>query len=445
MSLRKPKLTIKQILEWADHHYQHTGRWPAVQSGPVRATRDESWSGIESSLRQGFRGLPGDSSLAKLLYVERGVISQSFQQELTVTRILTWARAHHHRTGKWPANNAGPIAGEAGENWQKMDSALRHGRRGLPGGSSLSKVLSASRGSSERYIAHPLTVQQVLRWADDHRRRTGRQPTSQSGTVHKAPSESWAALDGALRAGLRGFASGSSIAKLLARRRAAVAGHKPRLTVKRILAWADEYHAHNERWPIQHSGDLPDVPDMNWRKIDAALRLGLRGLPAGSSLSRVLDQHRGVRNRMGAPALTLRNILAWADAHHRRTGAWPKTKSGPVREAPVENWSAINAALDQGVRGLSGGSSLARCLAERRGARNPRDLPKLTVKQILSWAHRHFERTGRWPTYKSGRVVGASGETWAGINNALRRGSRQLHGQSSLARLLKKHRRDLAR
>ncbi len=50
MPRRKPKLTIEQILAWADHHYKHTGRWPAMQSGPVRATRDESWSGIESSL-----------------------------------------------------------------------------------------------------------------------------------------------------------------------------------------------------------------------------------------------------------------------------------------------------------------------------------------------------------------------------------------------------------
>jgi len=443
MPTRNSKLTVEQILGWADHHYKHTGCWPTAHSGPVRAARDVSWSGIESSLRQGCRGLPGDSSLAKLLYVERGAISQAFQQELTVARIRAWARAHHHRTGKWPAANAGPIAGEAGENWQKMDSALRYGRRGLPGGNSLSKVLSASGRSSGRHVARPLTVQQVLRWADDHRRRTGRQPTSQSGTVHKAPSESWAALDGALRAGLRGFASGSSLAKLLARRRAAAAGHKQRLTVKRILAWADKYHARNARWPIQHSGVLPNVPDMNWRKIDAALRLGLRGLPGGSSLSRTLNQHRGVRNRKAA--LTLGNILAWADAHHRRTGAWPKTKSGPVREAPLENWSAINSALGQGTRGLSGGSSLAKLLADRRGARNPKDLPKLTVKQILSWANRHFERTGRWPTYKSGRVVGASGESWSGINNTLGRGSRQLHGQFSLARLLKKHRRDFAR
>lgn len=442
--IHAPRLTTKQVLAWADAHHKRTGKWPKQTSGAVEGTRGENWASISNCLAYGFRGL-GGGPLAKLLYVERGVISLAFQQDLTVARICAWARAHHRRTGKWPASNAGPIAGEAGENWQKMDSALRYGRRGLPGGSSLSKVLFASRRSPRRKIARPLTVQHVLRWADDHRQRIGRWPTSQSGTVHEAPSENWAALDAALRAGLRGLASGSSLAKLLARRRRAPAGNKRKLSVQKILAWADKYHARKKRWPIQNCGNLPGVRNMNWRKIDVALRLGLRGLSGGSSLSRLLDQHRGVRNRKGAPALTLRNILAWADAHHRRTGAWPKTKSGPVREAPVENWSAINSALRQGVRGLNGGSSLIKLFAARRGARNPRDLPKLTVEQILSWANRHFECTGRWPTYKSGRVVGASDESWRGINETLCRGSRQLPGQTSLARLLKEHRHKSAR
>ena len=139
------------------------------------------------------------------------------------------------------------------------------------------------------------------------------------------------------------------------------------------------------------------------------------------------------------------DILAWADAHHRRTGAWPGANSGRVREAPAETWSAINGALIQGTRGMAGGSSLARFLAKRRGARNRKDLPKLTFKQILSWADRHFGRTRRWPTSKSGSVLGAPGETWSGIDKALRRGSRQLRSQSSLSALLKKNGRAFAR
>ena len=59
--------------------------------------------------------------------------------------------------------------------------------------------------------------------------------------------------------------------------------------------------------------------------------------------------------------LTIRQILAWADDFHRRTGHWPIATSGriPFRD---ESWGAINAALARGHRGLSGGGSLARLL-----------------------------------------------------------------------------------
>ena len=65
------------------------------------------------------------------------------------------------------------------------------------------------------------------------------------------------------------------------------------------------------------------------------------------------------------PPFTIRQILAWADAYHRRTGKWPGQTSGPVAESPRENWHRIEHALRRGYRGLPGGSSLAMLLAER--------------------------------------------------------------------------------
>ena len=50
--------------------------------------------------------------------------------------------------------------------------------------------------------------------------------------------------------------------------------------------------------------------------------------------------------------LTTSKILSWADAHHRRTRKWPRATSGKVRAATGETWSAINAALRTGSRGL---------------------------------------------------------------------------------------------
>jgi hypothetical protein len=171
--------------------------------------------------------------------------------------------------------------------------------------------------------------------------------------------------------------------------------------------------------------------------MDDALQEGHRGLAGGSSLARLLAERRGARNPV-RPPLTVRRVLAWADAHRRRSGAWPRQDSGPVAGASGENWKALDTSLRQG---LPAGSSLARLLAERRGARTPAQVPRLTIRAILGWADAHFARTGRWPSKGSGPVVGAPGESWGAIDAALYQGVRGLHGDDSLARFLDRHRR----
>ena len=52
----------------------------------------------------------------------------------------------------------------------------------------------------------------------------------------------------------------------------------------------------------------------------------------------------GGGNRASVPNLTRKQILAWADAHHRRTGEWPTRLSGPIPESPEDTWAAIDAA-----------------------------------------------------------------------------------------------------
>jgi hypothetical protein len=66
------------------------------------------------------------------------------------------------------------------------------------------------------------------------------------------------------------------------------------------------------------------------------------------------------------PPLTVEQILAWADAHRARMGAWPTASSGPVADAPFETWKAIDRALTRGHRDLPGGDSLARVLDRHR-------------------------------------------------------------------------------
>jgi hypothetical protein len=141
------------------------------------------------------------------------------------------------------------------------------------------------------------------------------------------------------------------------------------------------------------------------------------------------------------PPLSIEQILAWADAHHTRTGRWPHSHSGAVRETSGENWSKINYAATHGRRGLPGGMSLASLLNKHRGQRAKRGATLLNVEQILAWAESHRRRTGDWPNLASGRVVEDQALTWKRINSALWQGLRGLRGGDSLAKLLRRHRR----
>jgi hypothetical protein len=147
-----------------------------------------------------------------------------------------------------------------------------------------------------------------------------------------------------------------------------------------------------------------------------------------------------VRNPNKPPPLTERQILRWARAHRRRHGTWPAQQSGPVEGVPGERWPNIDHALTAGLRGLPGSSSLARLLAATCGKRNHMRLAPLTPDQVLAWGDSHYRRTGRWPRVKSGCVKDAAGESWSGIDNALRGGYRGLPGGDSLYQLLRRAR-----
>jgi hypothetical protein len=136
------------------------------------------------------------------------------------------------------------------------------------------------------------------------------------------------------------------------------------LTVERILAWCDDHHERTGTWPGSDSGPVAAAPGETWSKVCHALAKGRRGLPRGLTLARLLARHRGVPHPGERPPLTVELILAWADEHRARTGRWPAADSGPIRGTPGEKWSAINWDLAQGLRGLPGGSSLARLLAK---------------------------------------------------------------------------------
>jgi len=219
--IRRQELTVSRILKWADAYHKRHGRWPTQRSGKLDndngGDANLTWGAVDQALIKGLRGLPGGSSLAQLLVVERGARKSRRRHRLTAPRILAWADAYHKRLGRWPTRRSGRVENQPDLNWELVHLALRFGRHGLPGGSSLAQFLASERGVRRRKTPPPpLEFDQILSWAHAYRARHGLWPTPDSGPVEGVAGETWSKIAMALLFGLRGLPDGGSLATLLA-------------------------------------------------------------------------------------------------------------------------------------------------------------------------------------------------------------------------------------
>ena len=432
-----PPVSIPQILGWADAFRARNGRWPNASSGLIAETPGETWGAINLALQIGYRGLPPGCSLIRLLIQERGAHCKAYRPRMTIPGILRWADAHHQHHGTWPNCDSGPIPEAPGETWQCVSRALFSGLRGLARGSTLARLLRDERGVPHIEDLAPFTVEGILAWADAHHSRTGKWPTSDSGSIAEAPGDTWLKVNNALHSGVRGLEGGSSLARLLAKQRgkyhvfcAARSGDSadrglgrripgPRRTLANALVWPDP------RGPGQHvercRERAPRGPAGPPRRVIARPVARRRARSSTQTASTRFDDHANLDLGRRIPA---------------REGRWPMPSSGPIPEAPGNTWSSVASALREGRRGLPGGSSLARLLAEERGVRHRRRVPRFTITQIMTWADAWYERMGDWPTADSGAIPGAGGVQWQNVNEVLRRGQGAVPGGSSLSRLL---------
>jgi hypothetical protein len=329
--------------------------------------------GVDSTLTHGVRGLPGGSSLRKLLLAHGIRPWYDKRSRLTEQSIIRWVRAHIERTGTWPSRSDGDVPEAPGENWESVNLALVHGRRGLPGGSSLRKLCLAHGLQPQSGRGTPLTEEKIMRWMRVHFQRTGRWPGSADGDVDEAPGENWSALDAALANGMRGLPGGSSLPKLLlAHGVRRWRKGRPGLTEQTILRWERAHFQRTGKWPRPTSGIIAGAPDENWKSVDISLTLGHRGLPGGSSLRKLLLAH-GIKPLYdGRPRLTVKQIRGWGAAYLQKHGHTPHVDSGAIPKTGGWNWRAVNSALRNGSHGLPGGSSLAILFARRGKKRRPK-------------------------------------------------------------------------
>ena len=210
-----PRLTEEWIRERVRVHHGRTGQWPRVDSGQLLDVPGETWANINANLSVGGRGLAGASSLAMILEQHFGVRNRKHLPKLTENWIHERVKFHYEQTGQWPTAHSGKVLDAPGETWMAIAVALRQGRRGLPGGFSLSRFLSEQFSVRNKARLVSLTEDWICERVRFHHAQTGQWPTLKSGGILDAPGETWCGIGMALRQGHRGLTGNSSLSKFL--------------------------------------------------------------------------------------------------------------------------------------------------------------------------------------------------------------------------------------
>ena len=272
-------LSIPQILAWADAHFTRTRRWHDERTDRGRIGR--TWMAVQLALFNGLRGLPGGSSLARLLARERGVPNEKDLPPFQIPEILQWADAHHARHDKWPTSSSGVISEAPHETWLKVHTAApfrssRTARRVVAG-----PPAPAHRGVRNVMDLAPLSEKQILAWADAFYSRTGRRrPTVRAGPIKEAPGENWraGAVEYALVKGRRGRTR-RIIARPATRREggimAALNSANPTHDITKIRAWYGssipdfvDSDSDNVLGSLARNSDFPVLPQRDaWSQI----------------------------------------------------------------------------------------------------------------------------------------------------------------------------------
>ena len=209
---RLPPLTREIIISLANQYFRREGRWPTTESGEIPGT-GETWQRINAALAQGQRGFPGGDSLPRFLHRELGVVHRLASARLSVRRILGWVDEHKTRFGKFPTihDKRSPAPGES---WMAINAALERGSRGLPGASSLPKLLADHRGAARGIHRPRLKLATIATWARKHHKSTGQWPTEGAGEVI-GTDERWDNIAQCVRLGLRGCPRGWTLKKII--------------------------------------------------------------------------------------------------------------------------------------------------------------------------------------------------------------------------------------
>ncbi len=282
---RRHLLSRGVIITAMDLYASDWGRWPHVGLGDASSYFGFpiTWRDVDSALSNGYRSLPGGSSLKRLWDASHELSPQ------IISEAANKFRAVH---GRWPTYYDGGTTEYFGfpVSWKIVNQCLSEGRRGCPGGETLSGFLRGGRGelNNAQIVAH------ARAYASDH---GGTRPSAASGdaSAYFGFPITWVAVDSSCRRGHRGLPGGTSLGRLLDE---AGVPRGPRstsapLSELRIIEAAKEYASdHGGTRPNKKSGDASayfGFP-ITWQAANGALGKGLRGLPGGTTLAKLLTE-----------------------------------------------------------------------------------------------------------------------------------------------------------
>ena len=323
----KPDLTVAMILAAAmkfnnlEQLSTHK-HWPQAYS--ARATEcfgfPERWLEVDAALKNGTRGLPGGQTLAGILKS----IDGTRKPDLTETMILEAAKKHYTRTGRYPVTGTCQEAADIDfgfpETWAAINMCLLKGSRGLVGGSCLLNLLRRNglkqerqsgwvKRNQDRGLPYPLPApiepaEPKIPYSHSEASRELMRRSHTGVSLPEATKINMRAAQLARWAEIKRTRPPKSEPVKVNRKdnllRINIEKHGPTylLTEDQIVAAALVFRARTGKLPHCNVGDA--TVDFgfteDWNTIDHALRVGSRGLPNKTTLSKLL-KGRGIAKK----------------------------------------------------------------------------------------------------------------------------------------------------
>jgi hypothetical protein len=286
-------IAIEELHEEIWEFYEREGRWPSCYSGEVERFGG-TYQYLDNYLRQGWRGLPGNSSLyqeCKKVAAARGVPIEDRSCDdtpITPEMVREAIRAFFRQHNRFPKRHDGECP--LGPNWLTLNSyLLKGGYRSLPGGSSLAQEVAVVR--RELGLEPPaLTRDRIQEAIEEYRKTTSAYPTNKTKGPAPGLGLAWGSLDNWLKRG--GLGDKTTLAELVrevrTRRGDLPPGHKTPLSLGEVHEAIREYARTYGARPTRTTG-LPCGVGITWATLENALKKGMRGLPGGSSLAKECD------------------------------------------------------------------------------------------------------------------------------------------------------------